>query len=382
MYKYLTILFIPVLILACNSNKNQEWPADLAGKKALLKTKLEEAKKLEKTVLKLRTEIAALDTSAPKEKITVNIDTLEETTFRRYIDLQGVVMSEETVNAGSDIGGRIVKLYVQEGTPVNKGQLIATTDADAIEKQKEEIQKALELSRDVYERQKRLWEQKIGSEVQYLQAQNTMERLEKSLAAMEVQYRKRNVFAPISGVVDMKFLKEGEIAGPGTPIVQILNSSKVKVVSDVPESYLGKVKKGDKVLVHFPALGKEQTKPVSMLGRTIDPSNRTFKLEVKVDNAGNELKPNLLSVIKLNDYTLNNALVVPLDLIQQEVSGKKYIYLATNENNKTIVKKSYVNTGESGNGSIVITEGIAKGDILITKGARNITDGQEIVIQN
>ncbi len=382
MYKYLFIILVPVLIVACNNNQSQEWPADLNGKKAMLKTKLEESKNLEKTIIKLRSEIAALDTSAPKEKITVKIDTMEETTFKRYIDLQGVVMSEETVNAGSDIGGRIVKLYVQEGTPVKKGQLIATTDADAIEKQKEEIQKALELSKDVYERQKRLWEQKIGSEVQYLQAQNTMERLEKSLAAMEVQYRKRNVYAPISGIVDLKFLKEGEIAGPGTPIVQILNSSKVKVVSDVPESYLGKVKKGDKVLIQFPALGKEQTKPVSMLGRTIDPSNRTFKLEIKVDNAGSELKPNLLSVIKLNDYTLNKAIVVPLELIQQEVSGKKYIYLASTANNKNIVKKSYVTTGESGNGSIVITEGIVKGDIIITKGARNITDGQEVVIQN
>nr|MBP6695898.1 efflux RND transporter periplasmic adaptor subunit [Saprospiraceae bacterium] len=328
--KFLYFL-IATILLSCGQPKENELPADLEGKKALLAQKTEELKTLEKSIADLKKEIETMDPDSKKDLLVVSIDTVKKETFTRYIDLQGVVQSEDLVNAASDMGGRILQLNVKEGQKVNKGQLIARTDVESVRTQKDELNKALDLAKDVYERQKRLWDQNIGSEIQYLQAKNNMERLEKNLLTIESQLKKSNVYAPISGVVDMVFLKQGEVAGPGVPIVQILNTSRVKVVSDVPENYLGKVKVGNKVDVFFPTLNKNVQKPITMLGRTIDPSNRTFKVEINVDNVNNDLKPNLLSVIKLNDYTLNDAIVVPLELIQQQVDGQKFMYVAENK---------------------------------------------------
>lgn len=379
--KYLIFIF-SMLLLACSAPKEDKNPSDLAGKKALLETKMAEFKALETSIKTLKAEIAALSPVNEKDPIQVSLDTINKEKFVRYIDLQGSVASEDLVNAASDIGGRILQLSVSEGQAVSKGQLIARTDAESVRTQKDEIVKALDLAKDVFDRQKRLWDQNIGSEIQYLQAKNNKERLEKSLLTLDAQLKKANVYAPISGVVDMVFLKQGEVAGPGVPIVQILNTSRIKVVSDVPETYLGKVKVGQKVDILFPTLDKTVNRAVTMLGRTIDPSNRTFKLEIKMDNPKNELKPNLLSVIKISDYVLNDAIVLPLEIIQQEVTGQKYVYVAENANNSWKAKKVNVTTGESTEGKTVITNGLTAGDKIILKGARSMTNGQPIIVEN
>ncbi|MFZ1704753.1 MAG: efflux RND transporter periplasmic adaptor subunit, partial [Saprospiraceae bacterium] len=351
------------------------------GKLALLAEKTAEMKSLENSINLLKKEIEEMSPDSEKESVAVTIDTLKKQKFIRYIDLQGVVTSEDLVNAASDIGGRILQLSVVEGQRVQKGQLIARTDVEAIRTQKDELKKALDLAVDVFERQKRLWDQNIGSEIQFLQSKNNKERLEKNMLTMDAELRKSNVYAPISGVVDVVFLKQGEVAGPGVPIVQILNTSKVKVVSDVPETYLGKVKVGNKVDVHFPTLDKHINKPVSMLGRIIDASNRTFKMEIKMDNPTGDLKPNLLSVIRISDYVLNDAIVVPLELIQQEVSGQKYVYIAENLDGKWVVKKAKITTGESTEGNTVVSSGLKPGDKIISKGARSLTENQMISIE-
>lgn len=379
--KYFAII-LASFILACSPAKDEKTPGDLEGKKALLAEKIAEREALDKSIQDLKKEIQTQSPVTEKEKVVVAIDTIVKEKFTRYIDLQGVVASEDLVNAASEIGGRILQLNVKEGQRVSKGQLIAKTDAEAMRTQREELVKGLDLAKDVYDRQKRLWDQNIGSEIQYLQAKNNMERLEKSLGTLDAQLKKSNVFAPIYGVVDMVFLKQGEVAGPGVPIVQILNTSRVKIVSDVPETYLGKIKVGNKVEVHFPTLSKTMTKPVTMLGRTIDPSNRTFKLEIMTDNPNNELKPNLLSVIKISDYVLNDAIVVPLELVQQEVSGQKYLFVAEKSDKQWVAKKVNITTGESTEGTIIISSGLTAGDLIITKGARSMTAGQPILPEN
>lgn len=379
--KYLSLI-LACFILACSPAKDDAVPADLEGKRALLAEKIAEKEALELTIQNLRSEIKELSPEGDNEIVVVAIDTIVKEKFTRYIDLQGLVASEDLVNASSEMGGRILQLMVKEGQRVSKGQLIGKTDTESIRTQKDELMKSLDLAKDVYDRQKRLWEQNIGSEIQYLQAKNNKERLEKSLLTIEAQMKKSNVYAPISGVVDVVYLKQGEVAGPGMPIVQILNTSRVKVVSDVPETYLGKVKVGNKVEVNFPSLSKTITRPVTMLGRTIDPSNRTFKLEILMDNPGNELKPNLLSVIKISDFVLKDAIVVPLELIQQEVSGQKYLFIAEKKDNQWTAKKVDVTTGESTEGSIIITSGLKAGDLIITKGARSMSEGQPILPEN
>jgi RND family efflux transporter MFP subunit len=380
MIKYIfSALVVIILAAACTQSAD---PDTLEGKKALLKEKNAQLLTLQKDIDQLKTDIEAEEPT--KEKAPVNVTTLEvqKDVFRRFVDLQGIVSTDAVANASSEMGGRIVRLMVKEGQWVKKGQIIASTDAESIDKQKEEIQKGLDLAIDVYERQKRLWEQKIGSEVQYLQAKNNKERLEKSLQTIEVQSRKRMVYAPISGTVDRVITKEGELAGPGVPIVSIINTKSLKVVSDVPESYIGKVKVGDKVDVLFPALNEEMSLRVDLIGSTVDPSNRTFKLEMNIGKPSAHMKPNLLTVVKIKDLEIKEAVILPVDIIQQEVSGDKYVYTIDNSTeDKPVAKKIYIKTGESANNRIVITEGLQGGEMVIAKGARNVVENQPLILE-
>lgn len=375
--KHFILFIIPLITLACNQPKLD----DLASKKAALAEKSILLKQLQQEIDQLSAEIETLEPTKEKKSVIVDVDTLKKIEFNRYIDVQGIVAPVDEANAMSELGGRLLRVYVKEGQFIKKGQLVATTDAESFEKQKEELQKSLDLAVDLHEKQKRLWEQKIGSEVQYLQAKNSMERLEQSLKTLEVQIRKKNIYAPLSGVVDFVFLKDGEIAGPGVPIIKILNTNKLKIVSDIPENYIGKIKKGDKVNVSMPALGVDIALPVTMIGRTIDPSNRTFKMEAIITSAIPDLKPNLLSIIKINDYTKKDVIVIAADHIQQEVSGRQYVYTVEQKDQNLYAKKTYIETGESANNNIIVQSGLGANDLLITKGARNIVDNQRIIIE-
>lgn len=264
---------------------------------------------------------------------------------------------------------------------VRKGQLIARLDTEAMEKQKEELLTSLSLARDVYQRQKRLWEQQIGSEIQYLQAKNNVERLEKSVESMDATLKNTNVYSPISGVVNKVFFDAGETTGPGAPVAEIIRTTTAKVVVDVPENYLGKINKGDKVMVSFPALGIEKEAPVSLIGGTIDPTNRTFSVEVALSNSDGTLKPNLLAEIKFEDYIKEEAVVVPIELVQQEVTGQNFIMIVGEQNGHSAAEKSYVEIGKSYQGEIVIESGLEKGETLIIDGARTVSEGDILEIQ-
>lgn len=377
------IIFILSLafIFACQSKTDQIWPENLADKKSVLKERQTLMKQISSDIEKLETEIELLEPSRKKAAKLVSIDSIDITDFKRYSTLQGNIMSDDFVNVSSEIGGRILNIFVKEGQPVKKGQVIAKIDLESIKKQIAELQISLDLAQTVYERQERLWNQNIGSEIQYLQAKNSKERLEKSLETIQYQLSKENVYSPISGVVEREIRQSGEMTSPGGPIVQILNTYKVKVIVDAPESYLNIVKKGDKVDLRIPALDKDLSGRISQLGRMIDPSNRTFKIEVNLPNSNGVLKPNLLAEMLINDVTEEDVIVIPLELVQQEVGGLEYIYIVgENEKNEPIAKKVYVETGESYEGNIVINKGISPGQLIITEGARNIVDKELIKV--
>lgn len=375
MIKYITLTLTAVfLFTACQQS------SELDAKKAELKALKAEAKSINANIAELKAEIEKLEPKKTKDSVLVSTQKLQLVNFDRFVDLQGAVMPDETVYASSETGGRIKSVLVKEGQPVKRGQLIASIDLETLSKQMDEIQISLDLANTVYERQKRLWDQKIGSEIQYLEAKNTKERLEKSMATLSSQIAKQNVYAPISGVVDMEFLKAGEMAGPGAPIIQILNTRKVKVVADVPEKYLGKVKRGDLVSVEFPSLGTDAMKKITMIGRSIDPANRTFKMEIASTNTSGLLKPNLLASVKINDYSAKDVITIPLEIILEEVSGRKYVYTAINEGNKKVAKRTFIKTGESYLGDIIITEGLKAGDEVITLGSRNVSDNDPLEI--
>lgn len=376
------LLFILCALLFVASCKPQDLEAEkqelIATKKKAVSTKKAKVKELEDEIAKLSEEILELEPKKEKAPILITTETLQKQDFKRYTQVQASVLSEDQVYVSSETGGRILSVRVKEGQSVKKGQLVATVDLKSLSDQKAELETSLSLAKDVYDRQKRLWDKNIGSEIQYLQAKNNYDRLQKSMTTLETQIAKANLYAPITGIVDKEFLKAGEIAGPGAPILQLFNPNKLKVSADVPESYLSSINKGDKVEINFPALGTQITKTISLLGRTIDPNNRTFKVEVTSTSEGGTLKPNLLAELKFNDYTKKDAIIVPLEIVQEEVSGRKYVFTAGKKEGKDVAIKSYVTIGEGYEGNIVIEEGLNAGDQIIIDGARSVANGDAI----
>ena len=351
-------------------------PQDLAEKKALLVKKQSEFDALKAEINALKADIEKEEPPKEKSRRLVTTTTAERTDFDHYVSIQGSVQSDEYVYASSEMGGRILKMNLKEGQSVRKGQLVATIDMEVVDKQIAEIEKSLELAVDIYERQKRLWDQNIGSEMQFLQAKNNKERLEKSLETIKFQTTKANVYAPISGVVEMVNLKSGEMAAPGLPIVQLLNTNKVKVVASVPENYLASIRKGEEVTIKLPALNEEKTARVSRIGSTVNPSNRTFEVEVNLSNPKGIYKPNLLAEMLINDKSESDVVVVPVELVQQDVSGKSYVVLAKEGAEGLAAEKVFVQTGDSYNNQIVVTEGLKGGETLVAEGARGLAQGE------
>lgn len=383
--RYLSsIILLAVLVASCQpaaTDSTDEIPQDLAGKKALLNTKRQELKELTDVIADLEEQIAEEDPTVRKRSKLVTTIAAEQKDFSHYVEIQGAVRSDDLVDVTSEVAGRILSLKAKEGQQVRKGQLIAELDLEQIKKQMAELETSINLANTVYERQKRLWDQNIGSEIQYLEAQNNKERLEKSMETLEFQLTKGKVYAPISGVVEREILQSGEIAAPGMPILQILNTSRLKVVADVPENLLRSVKVGETVAIQFPALDLEKKAKVTRIGATIDPANRTFTVEVNLRGANAGLKPNLLANMMIEDYAVEDAVVIPLHLIQQEVSGKDFVFVVGDEDGDKVAKKAYVQMGYTYKGEALIAEGLKGGEQLIAEGNRGLTENAVVELQ-
>ena len=383
--RYLSsMILLALLVASCQSaapETTNEIPQDLAGKKELLNEKRAELKTLTNLIEDLEEQIAEEDPTIRKRSKLVTTIPAEQKDFSHYVEIQGSVKSDDLVDVTSEVGGRILTLKAKEGEQVRKGQLIAELDLEQLKKQMAELQTSIELANTVYERQKRLWDQNIGSEIQYLQAKNNKERLEKSMETLEFQLTKGKVYAPISGVVEREVLQSGEIAAPGMPILQILNTNRLKVVANVPENLLRNVKVGETVTIQFPALDMERKAKVTRIGATIDPANRTFSVEVNLGGASAGLKPNLLANMMIEDYAVEDAVVIPLHLIQQEVGGKDFVFVVKEQDGDKIAKKAYVQMGYTYKGEALIEEGLTGGEELIAEGNRGLTENALIELQ-
>lgn len=377
------ILFsLMALVLFGSCQPEATAPTNLEERKALLTEQKQQLRALQMSIDTLQEAIYKEEPRKDKPTKTVTSMKLVNEEFKRFTEIQATIQSDDVAMASSETGGRITYLKAKEGQFVKKGQLIAKVDLDQIDKQVDEIKTSLGLAKDTYERQKRLWEQNIGSEMQYLQTKNNVDRLEQTLKTLDFQKTKANVYAPISGAIDMVMLKEGEMSSPGLPIVQILNTYKVKVVANLPENYLGKVKRGETVDINFPALQLDKKAKISLVGRSIDPANRTFKIEIDLSNKDQTLKPNLLAIVKINDLTIADALIVPQELVLQEISGKEYVMVVSEKEGKKVAAKKYVEQGESYDGKVQITSGLTTEDEIIVVGARNAKEGDPIEINN
>ncbi|WP_052597955.1 efflux RND transporter periplasmic adaptor subunit [Aureispira sp. CCB-QB1] len=377
---YLFALAGFILATSCGGGEttSEESPQTLDAARKVLQEKRKKLQELKKEIAEAEAVVNKLDPRSKKKSVTpVTTAKVQVKDFNHYVEVQGnVVPAQDPGMASSETGGRIMDLTVKEGDYVKKGDLIAKINLESIKKSIAQLDESLSLAQDMFKRQENLWNQKIGSEVQYLQAKSQVESLLKNKESLEYELTKSNVYAPISGYVDMVMAKEGEMAGPGTPIVQILNTKNLKVVAAIPEIYLGNVKKGEGVLLKFPALNEEQKGRVTSIGRTINPANRTFEVEASINSQNGLLKPNLLATMLVNDFSKKDAIVVPDQLILQDVSGADYVMVL--EGNKAV--KKLVTMGRGYRNETIITSGLNGDETLLIKGARQVSDGDLVEV--
>ena len=363
MKKIITFMFFAILALTVASCKK-----DLKTQINELKTKKIE---LDNELATLEKEYAKTDTTKKKEKtFFVTVVPAEAKAFNHYIELQGGVVADDEVYVTSRVMGSITKVNVQVGDKVQAGQLIAEVDDAMMNQQMAELQNRMDFAQDLLTKQKSLWDQKIGSEVQYLQAKNGVDAVQKSMATLREGLAMYKIYAPISGVADEVTVKIGQAAAPGAPLVKLVNFNKLKVKADVAEAYAGKIKQGNTVSVAFPDIKKEVQSKVTYIGSSVNPLNRTFKVEVAMKGNEAGLLPNMVSIIKVADYS-SVAMVVPINIVQKDLEGD-FVYLM-DEAGKA--KKARVTVGMLYGDQAEIKSGLTKGDKIVATGYQDINEG-------
>ncbi len=356
------------------------------GEKSENKTK--KLEKLREKYAELAREIAELEKEIAKsgESIdnndivfTVRTQELKFTEYKEYVDIQGVVESDQNLTLMPEVSGIITQVNVKEGDEVNAGQVLFTIDSKVLQDNIRELETALELAQTTFERQKNLWDQKIGSEIQYLQAKNRVDALEKQMQSLKSQMEKYSIKAPVKGTVDRVFAKQGELAMPGNPMLRLVNNQNVKITGDVSEKYVGQFKKGDQVQITFPVVGETVDGFIKSVGSYIDNTNRTFNIIVGCKEKTELLKPNLLAIIRGNYYINPNALVVPSSLIINK-NGDKFIFVSEIENGNAVAKLKKIKTGRTFNGITEVLSGLSEGDVIIIEGTRNLSEGDLLKI--
>jgi membrane fusion protein, multidrug efflux system len=384
MYKVLTVVIGASLLLAsCGSSTIQKPGEDLKEKKARLDSLKTAQGKLEKDISTLQAEIDKLDTAnAIKEKAKlVTLTSLTPTSFTHFIDLQGNVDAVNTSwisPRGS--GGVVTQLYVKQGDHVRDGQLLLKID-DAIQRQQlASDQTQLDYAKDLYQRRKNLWDEKIGTEVDLVNAKNQVDQAEARLKIDQQQLDFTSVYADIPGTVNVLNIKVGETFGPGSQSLQIVNTDNLKVVVLVPEIYQERVRVGTPVKIDFPGLNnKEVIGTVAVSGKVINADNRAFQVEIHIPNSS-DIRANQVSIVKLQDYSATNAITIPINTLQTDETGK-YVLVGVQQNNKLVAHKISITIGQAYGDKVQVTSGLQSGDRLITDGYQGLYEGQLITIQ-
>jgi RND family efflux transporter MFP subunit len=356
-----------ILFAACGSKDKKQELADLKSQE----------KEIQAKIAALEKEVGKPEDKAVAKVITVSVSPLTTQTFQHFVEAQGNVVAENTVLVSPQTGGVILSLPVVAGQSVSKGQLIATLDNNILKESLEEIRQQLSLAKTIYTKQKALWDQQIGTEVQFLSAKSNMESLEKRIVTVKAQLGLSRVTAPISGTIELVRQKAGEMGAPGVPIVQIVNLGNLKIAAKIADSYVGTVKQGDEITIKFPDLNKELKARISLVSKMVNPLTRTFDIEARIPNAGGDLKPNLLAVININDTSKKNAIVISENIIQKTEKGN-LVYVAVEENGKKVARARQVTVGLTYNGQAEITEGLKAGEAIITQGFQDLVDGTAI----
>ena len=385
MKNILTIILVTLLLASCGNNKNRSVEDIVASnnlelireKKSELDTKQQE---LNAQIMQLEIKIKELD---PQEKIPlITTFAIKENVFNHYIELQGNVNTKQNLVIYPEFAGVLSKVYVVKGQQVSKGEILAKIDDGGLSQQVAQLQIQVALAKTTFERQERLWNQKIGSEIQYLQAKSSYEAQQKAVSQLQKQVGKTIVRAPFSGIIDDIITDQGSVVAPGqSQLFRIVNLKNMYIEVDVPERYISTVTSQKDVQVSFPILGKTIDAKVRQAGSYINPANRTFKIEIPVPNKDKSINPNLTAKLKINEYTNPKAILIPQSIISENAEGQQYVYIITDKiGNIAKAQRIIIKTGKTQNDFIEVLSGLKQGHEIINEGARSVKNGQEVKI--
>ena len=375
--KILLITVLSLSLFSCAKKENTASIDDLIKSK---NTKELQAKKvlIQADLTKIDEALATLDVK--KEEALVSIQTVKDTLFNHYLEVQGSVNTKENILIQPEFSGTLTSLNVKAGNHVTKGQILGVVDDAGMSQQLANAENQYALAKTTFERQKNLWDKKIGSEIQYLQAQTQMVSAQKSVAQIKAQLAKTVIKAPFTGTIDEVYVEKGQVVSPNVQgLMRIVNLGNMYISTTVPETYIGKLKVGTEVDVFLTSLNKTYKGKVRQVGNFINPSNRSFGIEVSVPNPENLLRPNQVAKLKIIDYVSKNAIVVPTNVVQEDGKGDKFVYIATQINGKTgTAKKVVVKTGKSSDNVTEIVSGLSAKDIIVTEGVNTISEGMKL----
>ena len=387
MKKIYPILVLSLLLVACGGSENNSVSQTIASGNLeairSMKTNLtSQLNGIETDLVALEAAIANLDTNENLPLVTTF--EVQPQVFNHYLDLQGNVKTRENVLLYPEMAGTLLTVKVKKGARVSKGQILAVIDNGGMSNQLSQLKTQAALAQTTFERQATLWEQKIGSEIQYLQSKAQAEAQANAVLQLEKVLAKAQITAPFSGVIDQVLKDPGTVVSPGngSEVFRLINLSNMYIEVDVPEGYLGAVTKGKKAGVYFPVLQDSVNAVVRETGNYINPNNRSFSAEIAVENPNGSIKPNLNARVHINDYTNENALLIPQSVISENAAGEQYAYVAELNNGEAIAKRHIITTGKTQGDFVEITSGINAGDLIIKEGARSVKDAQAVKILN
>ena len=377
MKKIAILTILSFALFACGNKENNQSIESLIETKNI-KALNEKKTALQAEIAKIEAGLATLDVK--KEEALVTVVTIKDTIFNHYLDIQGSVDTKENILIQPEFSGTLTSLTVKAGDRVSKGQILGRIDDAGMSQQLASAENQYSLAKTTYERQKNLWDKKIGSEIQFLQAQTQMISAQKAVAQIKAQLSKTVIRAPFTGTIDEVFVEKGQVVSPSAQgLMRIVNLANMYVATTVPESYIGKLKMGDLVDVYLTSLGKTYKGKVRQVGNFINPNNRSFGIEVSLPNPDNLLRPNQVAKLKITDYTNKNAIVVPTGVIQKDGSGSNYVYVVQESNGKTgTAKKVIVEIGKSSENVTEIISGLSANDIIVVEGVNSISNGMKL----
>jgi membrane fusion protein, multidrug efflux system len=375
--KYGILALIMIFMVSCSNQESEQ------SIKARIASYKKEVGDLNQKIATLENELKAMDPAGDEtiEKVPVEIQEIALEPFSHFIQVSGSAEAVKEAFISPEMAGQIREIYVKEGDHVTKGQLLAKLNSDITESNIADLESSLALATTVYEKQSRLWANGIGSEIQYLTAKNNKESLEQKLVTLKAQLDMAAVKSPVNGIVDIVSRKVGEMAMPGAQFMQVINLEEIYINADVSEVYLSQISEGETVKVEFPVYPDMSLNvPIYRKGNIINPNNRTFPIQLKVSNPDHKLKPNILAVINIRDFSADSAVVVPSATIKQDMTGS-YIYTMQQDGDKFVAKKEYITPGKFYHDKTMVTDGIKPGQKVIVTGYNEVSDGTEVYIK-